>query len=264
MKNNSRDINLEKQLDAYVKGRLTQDEAEKLWVELIKRPDYIDLLDTELHLKTLFEQRAAEDGTVEEGSTAFISKSWKWLAAAASIAILIMSLGWLGGDSGGTVQPLALSSINIVEHLTSPDVVRAEKSVLSQTDSMLNSGFQAAISHQPATAIKIYQQLIASFPENTEAVEQAYFNIGILRYNAGNFTGARNALLSALEMGTGNRVLEEKSLWFLLNAYIQLCDLSQAKQLAERVYKMDGIYREASGRLIQRMEQAAKNSSDHP
>ncbi len=33
----SRDLELEQQIDAYIKGKLTEEEAQRLWEELLKR-----------------------------------------------------------------------------------------------------------------------------------------------------------------------------------------------------------------------------------
>lgn len=51
-----RDLELEKQIDAYLKGNLSEDEALKLWERLFKDPDYIQLMKTELALKSIYKR----------------------------------------------------------------------------------------------------------------------------------------------------------------------------------------------------------------
>lgn len=54
-----RDLELEKQIDAYLKGNLSEDEILKLWEKLFLNPDYIQLLKTELAIKSIFKDTKA-------------------------------------------------------------------------------------------------------------------------------------------------------------------------------------------------------------
>jgi len=46
-------VRIQKQIHAYVGGRLNQHEIDELWIEFLKDPDWYDIFETELHLRSL-------------------------------------------------------------------------------------------------------------------------------------------------------------------------------------------------------------------
>lgn len=255
MKNHSRDIELEKQIDAYVKGRLTDDQEHKLWVRLLQKPGYMDLLETELYIKSIIEEDSSQSKSAAPIHITFFNHPRRWAAAAASIGILVIALNLLIDSQRNTIQPLALDSINIVEHMASPEIVRADVSNLSEADSILSNGFKAAIAGQFNESMLLYKEVISDFPANTSALAQAHYNIGVIHYNDKNFTNAASAFRQALEITEQNPVLAEKNLWFLSNAYIHLGEYDKAQASIRQVYNFDGIYREAAARLTNRLKE---------
>lgn len=260
MKNSQRDLELEKQIDAYVKGHLTQEEAEQLWVKLFKNPEYIDLLETEIHVKSIVEREPLKSQPKTPVQFTFFKRSWQWVAAAAVTGILITVLSLLGSEDEG-VETLALSSISMIEHLASPDILRAENSNLSNGDSLLNLGFNQSISGKPAQGLQIYEKVISNHPDNVKVVAQAYYNIGIIHFNANRYSDASEAFQNALQRTEEDRILEEKALWFLANTYIHLNQLGRARDAITGVYGMDGIYRKQASRLINRLDQQTDENS---
>ena len=51
-------IRMQKLIEAYILGKLDQREIDQLWIEFLKSPEWYDLFETELHLRSL--GRAAE------------------------------------------------------------------------------------------------------------------------------------------------------------------------------------------------------------
>lgn len=45
-----RQIQTQKQIDMYIKGKLAEEEIDKLWVKFLKAPELYDYFETELHL----------------------------------------------------------------------------------------------------------------------------------------------------------------------------------------------------------------------
>lgn len=250
--NRSRAIKIIKQIDAYLKGDLSPQEAEQLWVELLKHPEYLDYLETELSLKLLQEEK--KDHTSRENAPGSANRnSWQWLAAAASIVLIVVAINFFMTDTQKSLQELTLSKITIADNLAAPQVFRSQKSTLTQADSLLNIGFEAALSGDLNRAMRIYETVTDKF-ESDPASAQAYLNIGIIRYNRGNYRPATAALEQVVDRVEGDAVLEEKAYWYLGNAYINLDRLEAARDAIHQTYTMDGIYRKPAFRLLRKLD----------
>lgn len=263
--NNSRDLDLEKRIDAYIKGRLTEDKVEDLWIELLKRPKYIHRLETELSIKLIIEEQleaekeeaipsAVPDTGAQKAEPTFI-RSWKWLAAAASVAILVIAINFFTYDSGQTIRQLTLGEINLVENLASPEVMRSQD-VAGNTDldSLLNLGFKAAISGDKDRALEIYQQVARDYQDDPKAA-MAHLNVGIISYNAQDYEDASTAFGKAIEQVEDDRVLEEKAYWYLGNTYVNMDRLEEARTAIEQAYAFEGIYQKPASRLLQKLDE---------
>lgn len=58
---NASDFEIEKLIDSYINGDLSDEEAESLWVELIKHPEYLDHLEMEITLKEVIKRKEKGD-----------------------------------------------------------------------------------------------------------------------------------------------------------------------------------------------------------
>lgn len=244
MNNKSRDIQLEKQIDAYIRGHLTEDEIDLLWVELLKKPRYIDLLETELHVRAVIKQRK------QATPIHFFTKYWKWMVAAAFVGVLVVALNLIGDSE---VEKLALTSINVTEHLASVDVIRTKEPDLTEAEVLLNAGFKAAVSGRTSHALQSFERITGNYASDVPTVSQAYYNIGILHYNSGNFTEAAASFIQALERREGDTVFEEETRWFLAHTYLQLNQAKQARKELEQVYSMDGMYRRQASNMLEKL-----------
>lgn len=261
--NSSRDLDLEKQIDAYIKGRLTEDQVKDLWIELFKRPKYIDLLETELSIKLIIEEQLeaeqnssslseqTPDGKAKEPA---FRRSWKWLATAASIIILIIAFNFFQMEQQQSVQQLTLGEINLVENLATPEVLRGQDTDVRSTglDSLLNLGFKAAISGDREKALQIYQKVVDTFAKDPKTA-MAHLNIGIINYNSAEYQKATDAFLKAIDLGAEDRILEEKAYWYLGNAYVNMDELDKAEQAIEKAYAYEGIYQKPASRLLEKL-----------
>lgn len=262
MHNMSRDLELEKRIDAYVKGKLTEEEAQELWEQLLLRPDYIELLETELGVRSIMESRTSSDTsspqpqTEEEGTIYSLQKYYKqWMAAAAAvIAILVVAISVIQFDGRQAVSELAIENIDISTHLSSAPVLRSQKTDISPSDSLLNRGFEAAISGDLEKALDFYDTIIAQYADKPAAVE-AHLNKGIIQYNAGEFTEAISSFKNVLKRVEEKPITEEKAYWYMGNAYININELAKAQKAIQQTYQMDGIYHQPASRILQKLEQ---------
>lgn len=254
MNNNSRDIELEKQIDAYVKGKLSQEEAQELWKQLLLRPDYIELLKTELGVKAIFEERGSKDSSVQESSIIYsIQKSWKWMAAAAAVALLVVSINLLQFDTNQSLQNAVTQEFNLADNLSSAEILRNQKSEMLPADSLLNRGFEEALSGNVSKAVEMYDKIIDEYQGEPAAIK-AYLNKGIIQYNNGSFGKSIESFKAVLERGTDKDVIREKAYWYMGNAYVNIEKLEQAREAIHKVYSMDGIYRKPSFRLLRKVD----------
>src|SRR5699024_12568354 len=93
-----RDITLEKKIDAYIKGHLNEDEALQLWEELLEHPEYIELLNTELGLRSILYQKEEKVPEKEMKSQESLIHSLQnprtWAGAAAAILVLLFCINF--------------------------------------------------------------------------------------------------------------------------------------------------------------------------
>lgn len=260
MNNNSRDLELEKQIDAYIKGRLSEEEALQLWEQLLQRPDYIELLETELSVKSIMESRSSTDRNSDDSTSAeqsgiiySLQRSQKWLAAAAAVALLVIAVNILQIDTNQKIGDLTLNEINVVENLSSAPILRSQKSEMAPADSLLNRGFEEAISGNISAALEFYNKIIENHSDESAAV-QAYLNKGIIQYNSGHFSESITSFKAVLENVDNKPVVTEKAYWYLGNAYINIEKLTEAREAIHQVYSMDGIYRKSAFRLLRKLD----------
>lgn len=257
---NSRDLGLEKQIDAYIKGHLSEQESEDLWKALLLRPEYIELLETELYIKRIIEE---QDSAGHEGPKPVNKKSrskrrfrssWKWMAAAASVAILIISISYMQAEKEKSLQELLLGEINVVENLASPEVMRSQGEEVTGIDSLLNLGFKAAISGDVEKAMGFYNNVIENY-ENAPNVSMAHLNLGIIQYNRDSYEEASKAFELAIEKVGDDRIIKEKAYWYLGNSYVKMDRLKDGREAILSTYRMDGIYKNPAERLLKKLDE---------
>lgn len=255
----SRDLELEQQIDAYIKGKLTEEEAQRLWEELLKNPEYIELLNTELGIKSILAEQSASNSDddanddVEEAGIVYSIRKYKsWIAAAASVAILVVAVNFLQFDNTKNITA-AFEDINPRENLSSAQIMRSQKAGLTPADSLLNKGFEAAVAGDLNKALQTYNQIIEKYGDHPAAV-QAFLNKGIIQYNSGDFKKAIVSFNSVLDNVEDKQVVKEKAFWYLGNAYINTDSLDEARDAIHDAYAMDGIYRKPAFRLLRKLD----------
>lgn len=253
----SRDIALEEKIDAYVKGRLSDDEGQELWAELLQNPEYIDLLNTELGLKSILEDQSRESGnnnSVEDSGVIYsLRKSWKWTAAAAAVILIIIGINFFQANTNQNIREMTLGNIDVAQNIMSAPVVRSQKGGITPADSLLNKGFEATISGEVEKALSEYRKIIEKYPNEDSAI-RAYLNIGIIEYNTGDYKEAIVSLKHVANKNVGNDITQEKGYWYMGNAYININKLSKARDAIHTTYAMNGIYRDSAFRLLRKLD----------
>lgn len=252
----SRNLKLEKKIDAYVRGKLSEEEARQLWKKLMHRPDYIELLNTELGLKAILDKKNSEqtsDSAKENSIIYTLRRSGKWLAAAA-VAVLVVSISTFQTSTHDSLQRLVPKKFNLADNLASAEIMRSQKTSIHPSDSLLNRGFEAALSGDISRAIAAYNEVIKDY-SSEPAATKAYLNKGIIQYNSASFGKSIASFQAVLDNGSQKTIMREKAYWYMGNAYINIEQLEKARKAIHKVYSMEGIYQKPSSRLLRKLDQ---------
>jgi tetratricopeptide (TPR) repeat protein len=254
----SRDIELEQKIDAYVKGQLTEEQGRELWEELLKKPEYIELLNTEIGVKSLLSKKEPEEKEERHNFIYTLQNSWKWTAAAAAIALIVVAFNFFTGSSERSLEDLALNNINISENLVSSPVLRSNNTQVSTEDSLLNLGFEAALAGNISKAVSLYDTIIEKYPGDPIATK-AYLNKGIIHFNDGNLKEAIASFKNVINQSEETSFIKEKGYWYLGNAYINTDSLNNAHDAMLQVYSMEGIYEQPAIDLLKKLDEELEN-----
>lgn len=243
--NDSDERSLIRTIDAYVKGRLSEEEAEELWVELLKNPEYIDYLETELAVRNII--REGVESEEENGRSS--NSRWAWLSAAAVLALLLMVYSFWGVNPPGPEGPSALPAIDIQAEMAVPEVRRSSGRALETPDSLLNAGYHAVISGDRPGALLLFRETEKSYGGQLPAA-QARLNIGILQYNEGRYEEAHEAFLQTATDSSATEFLREKAWWLLGHSRLKMEQYGESRAALEKAASFDGVYRKRAERLL--------------
>jgi len=260
MSKTPQDIEILKQIDAYLKGRLTDKEIEELWITFMKHPEYLELMETEAALKAIYEERKTRDQNsstdrVEEYDSKKVV-NFKWLTgltAAAVIAVLVSFLFFL--DRGEKITGSILALNNIPEsQVENAEVVRDKSADIPEIDSLLNEGMREMMNNNISKAEQIYRKIISRY-EAEPSLAMAYLNLGIIEYNLGEYRNAIEQFKHALSIENVNILVSEKAYWYMGNAYLNLEQWRQARKHVQEAYSMQGVFRNPAGNLLEKLDQ---------
>lgn len=269
-------IELEKQIDAYLKGKLSEEEVTELWAMLLQHPEYYEHLKTELALKQHFESGSDSDNdstpitpisdapsvngqSPESPSVKEEGKQWRWTLAAAAVVIIILGMNFLLPDQTQTARQMALADIDI-KTMETPDILRSGGGQPdSHVSSLISMGFDAALTGDNAEAESQFNTALEALGEPGTAMDSlslasAHLNLGIIYYNHTQYDKATQSFKSALSFASASDRIKEKAYWYLGNALLNQDELKEAREAVHATYAINGIYRESSYRLLRKLD----------
>jgi len=261
MNESSRDINIRKKIDAYLKGKLREDEVDALWEEIFKNPRYLEYLQTEVTVQSIVNDK--RDSSSDKNSSGnnnsaagpnILRDRRKWYTLAAAVILFTTFIYLFPKVSGDSVRGMAIKKIAITE-IESPDVKRSAKQNIKDSDSLLNLGFDAAVSGDMGRAIKIFTNITEKYKNTTHSAE-AYLNLGILFYNQENFDKAARSFNKAAELFKQNDALTEKAWFYLGNTYIMQNKYNSARKALKKTVKFKGKHQNVASALLEEMNDA--------
>lgn len=240
-----RESEIRKHIDAYVKGRLSGEEIEALWVELAKNPELLKVLEVEVGLKKLL---ADQKSTKKTEAVIHKLPRWTWHAAAAAVILLVALLQLFRVETPTELREFVVADIE-AKQLETADALRGDETGISPADSLLNLGFNAFLSGDEQKALSFFDEIIHSYEEEPY-LSKAFLNKGIILYNSGTFEDAAAAFKEAADRAEQSTMIQEKAWWYLGNALVNLGQPEEARAAVFKAYQLNGIFRNPAFRLL--------------
>lgn len=260
-----RDKEIVREIDRYLKGKMTIKEADQLWGKLLENPEYMKLLETEANVRKYF---LAENynhnvtgetgsGTIHKSGTVLSLRNWIYAIAAGLVIFVMYQLTSLDTRSG--LQSELISSIAAQEMVTM-DIYRTAEQGYEELDVKINSGYEAAVSGRISESYDHFTSVLESQPATVQKAV-ANLNIGILHYNNAEFEKATHAFKAVIDEENPDLSVytKEKGWLYLGQSHAQLGQLSEAYQAIREAYLLDGIFRNDAERLLTRIDEHLDN-----
>jgi TolA-binding protein len=272
-----RNIALEKKIDAYIKGFLSEEEVQELWAELIQHPEYVDYLKTEIDIARFYQsergqnrERPTEDKDdsgqqKRQQSGPRKTMNWWWISIAAAVILFVIGSN-IFLIPRKDIHQWAKSRIGLTKNLASAPVTRSAVRI-SRPDSLLNAGFKAAIDGKIQEAMDIYRKTLGKYNDSV-LVAKANLNLGILRYNDSEYKAGIHHFSNAVDHAGKLELLKERAYWYMANAYINIHHLKQARAAVYHALSIGKIYKKEEYKLLDRLGRALaenkKTTSGNP
>ncbi|MGN8225564.1 tetratricopeptide repeat protein [Gracilimonas sp. BCB1] len=249
---NSRETEIRQQIDAYIKGQLSEEEIQALWNEFAKNPELLDVLEVEVNVKELIEREALTSKPETGSATIRKLPSYTWHVAAAAVFVIIALVQIFRIETPTEIDQFVVNRIG-PDQVETSDGVRAAKDMrITTADSLLNLGFEAIVSGNKDRALELFDEVINRFDEEPYG-SKAFLNKGIILYNESNYEEAISAFREAAERVEDSRMISEKAYWYLGNALVNVGELEEAQKAVFEAYQLDGIFRQPAFRLLKKL-----------
>ena len=240
-------------IDQYIAGKLSPDEIDHLWAEMLSDPeayDYLKVVANAHHLANKPSLQPAKTHTM----------NWKdytpWISAAAVLALIITVLLNIQIDT--QQQLLPISDINVGQFEIGETMRDSQQSTVSMLDSLLSTGMQAKLDGREQESRFTFKKIIDDYPNEAKAAK-AYLNLGILDYNDDKFSSATKNFESAATY-TDRTLIREKAFWYKANAHIHLEQIKEARESVLKAYAQNGDFRRDAFILLKKLDALLGNS----
>lgn len=245
---NPRENDIQKQIDAYVKGQLSEAEIQELWLAFAQRPELLEQLEIEVSVKKIIEDKMSVPREKVRVSKLPV---WTWQVAAAAVIAIVALVQIFRVETPTDMSDFLVQEISPA-NLETPDVLRDNETMVSTADSLLNLGFEAALSGNDERAMELYDMVIAKHDEEPYG-SKAFLNKGILLYNKADYEAAVDAFKETVDRVNDSRMITEKAQWYLGNALINIGKLEEAQKAIFEAYQLEGVFRNPAFRLLKKL-----------
>ncbi len=238
-------------IDDYRRGKLSSEESDSLWAEMIEHPEYLEYLINSANLESIAREQKTESeksyaaGQTEAEKSGRIYKLRPQLTRIAAIFILtagILSTIYIFG-SDYVFEPRAISDIEL-------DTYRSS----AIPEEVFDYQIQRAINHASLEEFdKALEKLDDIDRENLTENQKISLEIsrGSIHYNREDYLAAERIFQNVLNEYDDMHILtEEKLHWYLGNTYLQLEDEEAALVHIRKTYELNGAYRRLAERFL--------------
>lgn len=231
-------FDIENRIDLYLKGRLDQEQIDKLWVDMIENPESYEYLKTMVSLKNIY-SNTNPTPVSNINSPSKPNSSWnKNLVQYSVAAILLISI------SVSSIIYFNTNQVDAIQAMSSLDHVVYRSSIDSQSESFetrLQNAVGLAIQGNTTSAILLLNQI---HDESTDPAikAEAILNIGIIEYNQDEFMAASHSFNRVLSIDGIDSLIQERAVWSLAQSQLALGNYSAAKISIEKVIEIDGAH----------------------
>jgi tetratricopeptide (TPR) repeat protein len=244
----SRDQIIYQQIDAYVKGTLSDKEIDLLWEEFAKDPELLERLELEVGVKKILADKTSASS---KKASVHSLPNWVWHFSAAATILLVALVQLFRVETPTDLKEFVVSTIP-ADQFEVADGLRSQELMISSADSLLNLGFAAISSGNEEQAMAFFNEVITNYNEEPYA-SKAYLNKGIILYNDGEYTEAISSFKEAAQRARDNRMISEKAFWYLGNAYVNTGQPEEALTAVGEAYNRDGVFRKPAFVLYQKL-----------
>lgn len=240
----------QKMIDAYRAGKLSDEEIDELWAEMLHNPDQLDYLINSVNLETIasshesLEQITANRPKQSNSNPVIyrISAAWMRYAAVFLVTIGILSTIYFFGTDY-IFEPKPLSEIELNSYRSS-----------SIPSSVFDYEVQRAINMASLENFDMAIQKLQEIEEADLTEEQKItlaVNKGSVYYNRGDYSSAEAEFQNILnEYDNLHLLTEEQAHWFLGNIYLQMGDEDKARVHIQKTYDLNGAYQRLAERYL--------------
>ncbi|REL38452.1 hypothetical protein DYD21_00425 [Rhodohalobacter sp. SW132] len=238
-------------ISRYIKGELSDEEEDQLWVEFLKDSSLLKQYETELNLYDLFQNKGFSldeaESKVENPVVSY--KPWYYTAAAA--ILLIAGLFFFNYQFSET-SSLAVTEIELTE-MVGADIYREQDAATEATDLDINRAIAYALDGNVTDGYEILNNL--SERELTEQQKvRVNYNLGILAYNAGDYNHSRNNFQTLFNLDGTPAYLLERSEWFTANAYLKAGDIDSAIEILEQISAGNSPFSTDAAEILRKLQ----------
>ncbi|TVQ10915.1 MAG: hypothetical protein EA364_11585 [Balneolaceae bacterium] len=243
-------IEIDKKIDDYLKGKLTASEIDGLWADILANPEYLGHLKTEAQLKVHFSKMTP---VPVAGNGMRFRKSM--LVSIAAVTVFAIALMWILFQDTGIHPPQALDGISVFE-METPAVTRSENEMPAESVLILLDGYDFVLDGNDTEAIARFRDVIEKYPDSESAVF-AWLNLGIIAYNNHDFESAlRNFEYATAGIETDD-MISQKIFWFMANAALLTGDLEKAAASSLKASHIEGYYTQQASEFYTRLQASA-------
>jgi tetratricopeptide (TPR) repeat protein len=249
---NSENQIIQDRIDAYRADKLSDEEIDMLWVDLIEYPDHMDYLINSVNLEAISAEYEQESEQVAELKQLKIvkkpvlfqlSQNWGRIAAVFLVGFGLLSMVYMFGNEYVS-EPGPISNIELDSYRSSniPTVVFEYE---------IQRAINLASLEQFDEALQMLQEMEHADLSKDQQVS-LQVNRGSILYNKGDYRSARDVFNETLDNFDDLHILTEEQIqWYLGNTYLQLGEEELARIHIQKTYDLNGAYRRLAERFLE-------------